>query len=670
MNTDAIKQELSKLKTEIERHDLLYYSFANPEISDYEYDMLVLRAKELEAQLSGEIEPGSSNQQVGNDLSPGAATIPHKVRMASLDNAYSLDEVNGFINKTDMDTGSSQSYCTELKIDGFGINLYYDKGKLIYATTRGDGQVGEDVTRNFLLLPDIPHSIAYQGSIEIRGEIYIPLQDFLSINEQRREQEAKPFANPRNAAAGSIKLKDSEEVKKRHLHAIFYSLGYYEQPLEFDGITITDQYSVLNFIARLGFPTSPRKLCSSFSEVKDFCIEMEAKRYTLAYDIDGMVIKLNDLEQQKRLGYTGKSPKWAIAYKFKPEEKLSIVQSIDFQVGRTGAVTPVANLEPIFISGTTVSRATLHNADEISRLDLRVGDSVLVVKSGEIIPKILSVDTSLRPATSISVQFPASCPVCASKLERDEEGSIHYCPNSACPAQIKRKIEHFASRDAMDISGLGESLIARFIDEGMLNSIPDIYTLNFERIATMDRLGTKSADNLRIAIDASRSKNFHKVIYALGIRHVGSITARSLAQHFKSMDALLAADYDSLIAVPDIGKIVAESILSFFANPDNLHMISLLKEQGLQFEHSSSQQSSSLSGKSFLITGTLPNYGRKEMEALIQSHGGTISGSVNKNLNYLVVGDKPGSKLDKARKLGGIAIISEHDVLSLISVSE
>ncbi len=670
MNTDAIKQELSKLKTEIERHDLLYYSFANPEISDYEYDMLVLRAKELEAQLSGEIEPGSSNQQVGNDLSPEAATIPHKVRMASLDNAYSLDEVNGFINKTDMETGSSQSYCTELKIDGFGINLYYDKGKLIYATTRGDGQVGEDVTRNFLLLPDIPHSIAYQGSIEVRGEIYIPLQDFLSINEQRREQEAKPFANPRNAAAGSIKLKDSEEVKKRHLHAIFYSLGYYEQPLEFDGITITDQYSVLNFIARLGFPTSPRKLCSSFSEVKDFCIEMEAKRYTLAYDIDGMVIKLNDLEQQKRLGYTGKSPKWAIAYKFKPEEKLSIVQSIDFQVGRTGAVTPVANLEPIFISGTTVSRATLHNADEISRLDLRVGDSVLVVKSGEIIPKILSVDTSLRPATSISVQFPASCPVCASKLERDEEGSIHYCPNSACPAQIKRKIEHFASRDAMDISGLGESLIARFIDEGMLNSIPDIYTLNFERIATMDRLGTKSADNLRIAIDASRSKDFHKVIYALGIRHVGSITARSLAQHFKSMDALIAADYDALIAVPDIGKIVAESILSFFSNPDNLHMISLLKEQGLQFEHSSSQQSSSLSGKSFLITGTLPNYGRKEMEALIQSHGGTISGSVNKNLNYLVVGDNPGSKLDKARKLGGIAIISEHDVLSLISASE
>lgn len=670
MNTDAIKQELSKLKTEIERHDLLYYSFANPEISDYEYDMLVQHAKELEAQLSGAIEPDKSTQQVGNDLSPGAATIPHKVRMASLDNAYSLDEVNGFINKTDMDTGSSQSYCTELKIDGFGINLYYDKGKLIYATTRGDGQVGEDVTRNFLLLPDIPHSIAYQGSIEVRGEIYIPLQDFLSINEQRREQEAKPFANPRNAAAGSIKLKDSEEVKKRHLHAIFYSLGYYEQPLEFDGITITDQYSVLNFIARLGFPTSPRKLCSSFSEVKDFCIEMEAKRYTLAYDIDGMVIKLNDLEQQKRLGYTGKSPKWAIAYKFKPEEKLSIVLSVDFQVGRTGAVTPVANLEPIFISGTTVSRATLHNADEISRLDLRVGDSVLVVKSGEIIPKILSVDTSLRPATSIPVQFPASCPVCSSKLERDEEGSIHYCPNSACPAQIKRKIEHFASRDAMDISGLGESLIARFIDEGMLNSIPDIYALDFDRIANMDRLGTKSADNLRNAIDASRSKDFHKVIYALGIRHIGSITARSLAQHFKSMDALLAADYDALIAVPDIGKIVAESIFSFFANPDNLHMISLLKEQGLQFEHSSSQQSSSLSGKSFLITGTLPNYGRKEMEALIQSHGGTISGSVNKNLNYLVVGDKPGSKLDKARKLGGIAIISEHDVLSLISASE
>ncbi len=665
MNKEALLKEIARLRTEIDRHNLLYHAFANPEISDYEYDMLVKHLQELEAEVSEEAITESPSQKVGNDLSPGAKVIPHKMRMASLDNAYSLEEVNAFIVKTNLETGKQNQYCTELKIDGFGINLFFDKGKLVYATTRGDGLEGEDVTANFLLLPDIPHEINHLGQIEIRGEIYIPLSDFLAINEQRREIEAKPFANPRNAAAGSIKLKDSMEVKNRHLRAIFYSLGYYKT----DSLPVLSQHQLLSFLEKLGFPTSTRALCNTYEGVSAFCNKMEQERYKLPYDIDGIVVKVNDLDLQKRLGYTGKSPKWAIAYKFKPEEKETVVESVSFQVGRTGAVTPVANLSPVLISGSNVSRATLHNEDEIKRLDLRVGDTVRIVKSGEIIPKILSVDTSKRVAGALPIVFPSSCPVCNSHLERDEEGSINYCANAACPAQIRRKIEHFASRDAMDISGLGESLIARFIDEGLIHGIPDIYALDYDRIATMERLGKKSADNLKQAIELSKTKNFDRSLFALGIRHIGSITARSLATSFGSIEALISADKEALLNVPDIGDIVAESILSFFSKEENIKLIDALKQAGLRFTYASDLLSSALADKSFLITGTLPSYGRKDMESLITKHGGKILGSVSKQLNYLVVGENAGSKLDKAMKLGTVTIVSEADVFSMIEQS-
>ncbi|MCK9309698.1 MAG: NAD-dependent DNA ligase LigA, partial [Candidatus Cloacimonetes bacterium] len=602
MKSDTLPKEIAQLRKKIERHNLLYYEFANPEISDYEYDQLANQLKALETELSGEVPLDSPIQTIGSDLSAGTKAIPHKVRMASLENAYSLEEVESFIQKIKLETGRDNQYCAELKIDGFGINLFFDKGKLVYATTRGDGNEGEDVTVNFKLLPDIPHSIDFLDQIEIRGEIYMPLQDFLRLNEQRREQEAKPFANPRNAAAGSIKLKDSTELKKRHLRAIFYSLGYYDEAT----LPVTNQYALLDYLEKLGFPTSKRALCSTYSEVEKFCQMMEQQRYTLAYDIDGIVIKLNELEQQKRLGYTGKSPKWAVAYKFKPEEKDTIVESVSFQVGRTGAITPVANLKPVFISGSTVSRTTLHNEDEIKRLDLRVGDTVRIVKSGEIIPKILAVDLTYRPVDSVPIAFPTACPVCSSTLERDLEGSITYCANAACPAQVRRKIEHFASREAMDISGLGERLIARFTKGGIINNIQDIYHLDYDKIARMERLGTKSAENLKQAVELSKSKNFDRCLYALGIRHVGSITARSLAQSFGDIDALISADKDALLSVPDIGDIVAESLISFFSKPENLSIISSLKQAGLCFTQKSELISNALAGKSFLITGTLP----------------------------------------------------------------
>lgn len=664
MTKTALQQEIAKLKSEIERHNLLYYSFANPEISDYDYDMLVRKLKDLEAELGENL--AESADKVGSDLSLSARVIPHRVRMTSLDNAYSLEEVKAFIQKIELELGSKLSWCCELKIDGFGINLFYDQGKLQYATTRGDGIEGEDVSANFLLLPFVPHQIEYQMPIEIRGEIYIPIQDFLAMNETRRDMEQKPFANPRNAAAGSIKLKNREEVRSRHLHALFYALGYYDSPLSLFGRTIDSQSGVLSFLAELGFPGSEFITAEDYEEIEAFCLAIEQKRYSLPFDIDGIVVKLNDLELQKKLGFTGKSPKWAVAYKFKPEEKETILEEVSYQVGRTGAITPVAHLKPVFISGSTVSRATLHNEDEIIRLDLHLGDRVRIVKSGEIIPKILSADSSKRSPDAASVSFPNSCPVCGSHLERDAEGSINYCANAACPAQLQRRIEHFASRDAMDISGLGESLIARFIEEGLLTGIPDIYQLDFDKIATLDRLGKKSAENLKTAIENSKTKNFDKLLFALGIRHVGSITARSLAGHFGTIDALSSASLEELQAIPDIGAVVAQSIISFFANPANQELVFKLQEAGISFVYRSEQSSSALEGKTFLITGTLPNYGRKEMESLIMQHGGKILGSVGKQLNYLIVGENAGSKLDKAQKLGTVSIINEAELLGML----
>jgi len=666
MNKSEIKAKIDRLRAEIEHHNRLYYTLAKPEISDYEYDLLVKELQELEAQFAEIGMEESPTQKVGSDLTPGAKTIPHKVRMASLENAYSLEEVLAFINRTNNDLGYNSEYCAELKIDGFSINLYYENGKFVYATTRGDGLEGEDVTENFRLLPDIPFTIDYQRAIEIRGEIYIPVQDFLALNEFRRENELKTFANPRNAAAGSIKLKNREEVKSRHLKALFYALGYYESPLQYKNEIIDKQTQLLDFLDELGFPTGKRTLCKNYKEAEDFCLQIEQERYTIPYDIDGIVIKVNSLEDQKKLGWTAKSPKWAIAYKFKPEEKETILESVSFQVGRTGAVTPVANLKPVFISGSTVSHATLHNADEIKRLDLHYDDTVLVVKSGEIIPKILAVNVRKRPVNSKPVEFPAACPVCKSPLQRDEDGSINYCPNANCPAQIQRKLEHFAAREAMDIYGLGSSLIARLIETGQIQWIPDIYHLDYNKIAAMERMGKKSAENLQKAIEASKSKNFDRVLFALGIRHIGLITARTLAQHFKNIDALIAAKEEELLCVPDIGSIIALSIIGFFSQKSNLQLIDALQEVGLQFAYKSTQSSDILAGKTFLITGTLPSYGRKEMETLIMEHGGKILSGVSKQLNYLIVGENPGSKLDKARQLGTVKIIREAELLDML----
>ena len=659
---DELKQEIQRLRAEIERYNLLYYELANPSISDYEYDQLARQLKELEALVEADERGESPLDKVGSDLRPGAETIPHLQRMYSLDNSYSTEELEQWCVKLASELGFFPTLTAELKIDGFSINLHYENGELRHATTRGDGITGEVVTPNILTLTSIPKSISHLSPIEILGEIYIPVADFLKLNEERQANEEKAFANPRNAAAGSIKLKNPEEAKKRHLNAIFYSVGHSPD------LPLQKQSELLAWLAEQGFPTSGQfRVCASYNEVREFCDHWENERYSLPYEIDGVVVKVDDLALQKRLGFTAKSPKWAVAFKFKPEEKETRLLEVQYQVGRTGAVTPVAILEPVYISGSTVSRATLHNEDEIKRLDLHLNDTVRIIKSGEIIPKILTAIPAKREPNAVPVGFPANCPVCSSQLERDEEGAISYCPNASCPAQLQRRIEHFASRDAMDISGLGTSLIARLLEQNMIAGLADIYRLDYEALAQLDRFGEKSAENLRNSIEASKARNFDRVLFALGIRYVGSVTARHLAEYFGTVDELLIAGEETLAQVPEVGSKIALSLKAWFGNPLNLKLVEKLRAQGLRFSYELRRESETLTGKTFLLTGSLENYDRKTMEELIRSHGGRIVSGVSTSLNYLVVGAKPGSKLAKAQKLPSVKIISESELLELIS---
>jgi len=648
---------VKELRAEIERHNRLYYQQAEPEISDFEYDLLVQELRDLEGD---QADPVLS--KVGNDLSDNAKTIPHKQRMISLDNAYSLLEASAWWDRITLELNERPSLCLELKIDGFGINLLYRDGKLQYASTRGDGNVGEDVSANFFTLQEIPHAIDYRQEIEIRGELYIPKSDFARMNSEREAEGEKLFANPRNAAAGSIKLKDPQQFIKRSLKALFYTVGFSDGQLPFGS-----QTQLLDFLESQGFPVETHRKCvDDFDRLRDFCNAMEAGRGELAYEIDGVVIKVNDFALQKRLGSTAKSPKWAIAYKFKPEEKETRLIRVDFQVGRTGAITPVAILEPVYISGSTVSRATLHNFDEIRRLDLHEKDQVKLIKSGEIIPKILSVNVSERNLDAAPISFPSLCPVCGSPLSREADAAIDYCSSASCPAQLSRSLEHFASRDAMDINGLGSALISRLVELGLLSRISDIYKLEYADLAGLERMGEKSATNLINAIAESKNRNFDRSLFALGIRYVGSVTARNLAIHFGDIETLAAADIEELSSVPEVGDKIALALRDYFENPRNIEEIRALQELGLPFKHQAQQNSQILEGLSFLITGTLNHYGRKEMEELIQSHGGKILSSVSKQLDYLIVGDKAGSKLTKAQKMGKVKIIDEEAFLDML----
>lgn len=666
MDAAKIKACIEKLRKEIEYHNRKYYIENRPVISDYEFDRLMRELQELEAQYPQFITPDSPTQRVGSDLTNEFPSVQHLVPMQSLSNAYSYEELQDYMNRTNRLLGTtSVEYIVEQKIDGVSINLRYENGILQLALTRGDGIMGEDITANAKTVKDIPLHIDYPKLIEIRGEIFMTHDEFLQINKKRVENGEEPFANPRNATAGSVKLKYSREVAKRRLHSILYGVGYFEEG-EF-----VLQYELLQFLKEQGFRTNPHfKKCTSLNEIKDFCDEWEKRRSELPFDIDGMVVKVNSFEYQRKLGSTAKSPRWAIAYKFKAEEAITKLIKIDFQVGRTGAVTPVARLVPVQISGSTVSNATLHNEDEIKRLKLKIGDYVKVIKAGEVIPKVTGVVFEKRDGTEKPFKMITNCPVCHTKLIKPVGEAIWRCPNISCPAQIKRSLEHFVSRNAMDIEGFGESLISFLVDNNFVKDIADLYKFDYNKLKQFEGFKEKSVQNLKKAIEKSKETPFPKVLYAIGIRYVGVKTARILAESFKSINKLQRASVEEVMEVPEIGEKIAYSVVDYFQNPQNQKLIEELKKLGLQFEiKEEKRKPQKLKGLRFVLTGTLPHYTRDEMKELITEYGGEVISTVSKNVDYLVVGENPGSKLNKARKIGTIKILSEDEVLKMMKPS-
>ena len=662
-----IEDEIKDLRNKIAHYNNQYYQNAISEISDLKFDQLLKRLKALEKKYPQYKTSKSPTETVGSDISGDNKIIPHKVRMYSLKNAYSLEEIEEFYDKIKKSADQFVMFTTELKLDGFSINLYYENGKLQYATTRGDGYVGEDVTENVKTISSIPTKIQYNNPIEVRGEIFFPRSEFDRINKEREANGQKLFANPRNAAAGTIKLKDSTKVKKRKLDYRVYSVGLFNEP------EIKSQRKLLEFLNNLNFKTVIYECFGSvgyiggMKSIVSQCQVWEHKKNNLDYEIDGLVIKVNDFQLQQGLGFTSKFPKWAIAYKFKAEEVQTQVLDVDFQVGRTGAVTPVARLKPVLISGSMVSNATLHNEDEIKRLNLRIGDVVTIIKSGEIIPKIVAVNLNARETDSREINFPNTCPVCETELKREEDGVISYCNNINCPAQIQRRIQHFASRVAVDIDGLGEAAIKQLIEHNQINKIQDIYNIDFEEFKDYDKQGIKSAENLKKAIEHSKTQKFHKVLFGFGIRFVGAKTSKILCSHFKNINEIINASYDDLVEIEEIGEKIARSVYEFFRNETNLMMIESLKSAGMNMTSEDIVIDNVLNKAKFIITGTLNKYSRNEIKEMIEKNGGKVISAVSKKLNYIIVGENPGSKLKKAKEIDSIKIINENEFLKIIN---
>lgn len=674
MTDKQAKQKIEELSKEIEKHNYNYYTLDTPTISDYDFDMLLEELIRLEKQFPQFLSPDSPSQRVGGQITKEFKTVLHKYPMLSLSNSYSKEELTDFderikkslgINAADLFGGNIEYVC-ELKFDGLSISLTYEHGKLIRAVTRGDGVQGDDVTTNAKTIRSIPLKLKgdFVDFFEIRGEIYFPLKMFNEINKEREEIGEAQLANPRNAASGTMKMQDSGVVAKRKLDCfVYYMMG--------DNLPAKNHFQSLEKAKAWGFKTSPyTKLCSSMDEVFAFINHWDKERHKLPFDIDGIVIKVNEYKQQQQLGFTAKSPRWAIAYKFKAEQVSTILEEITYQVGRTGAITPVANLKPVLLAGTTVKRASLHNADIIEKLDVRIGDYVYVEKGGEIIPKIVGVDLSKRNPHSVPVKYITHCPECGAKLVREEEEANHFCVNeNNCPPQIKGKIEHFISRKAMDIDSLGGETIEQLYNEGLIKNIADLYELKKEQLLPLERMAEKSANNLLEGIENSKKIPFERVLYAIGIRHVGETTAKKIARKIKSMHALMHATEENLLQVGEVGEVIAKSIVQFFSDKKNISIINRLKKHGLQFELNEEQlqgNTDKLGGKTFVISGVFQKHSRDEMKDLIEKNGGKNTGSISGKTNYLLAGENMGpEKLKKAEKLG-VKIISEDDFLGMI----
>jgi DNA ligase (NAD+) len=670
MSLFAIKDRIDALVAELNEHNYRYYVLAQPSISDFEFDQKLEELTDLEKVHPEFIHPDSPTQKVGGQITKEFKTVAHKWPMLSLGNTYNEQDLRDFDERIRKAIGNNFEYVCELKFDGLSISLTYDQGKLVRAVTRGDGTKGDDVTTNAKTIRTIPHQLngsGYPESFEIRGEVFMHRQAFDRLNEERIENGEAIYANPRNFAAGTLKLQDSGEVAKRPLDCFLYFL-YTDRRL------YSSHWDSLQAVKTWGFHTCEHNtLCTTIDQVLAFIAHWDSKRFDLGYDIDGIVLKVNQYAQQEELGFTAKSPRWAIAYKYKAQEVETILEHVSYQVGRTGAVTPVANLKPVLLAGTTVKRATLHNANEIERLDLHLGDTVLVEKGGEIIPKIISVNTSKRQAFAQPVIYPSICPECNTPLMREEGEVAFYCPNDeGCGPQIVGRIQHFIGRKAMNIDGLGDETIDHFYKQGFLQQISDLYTLYQKRdqLKTLERFGEKSIENMLAGIEASKQMPFEKVLFGLGIRFVGETVAKKLVAHFRTIEALMHASLEELVAVDEIGERIAESVQRYFANSDHIHQLNLLQSYGLQFESIFKEvvlAGTQLEGKSFIISGVFENRSREELKDLIESYGGKILSSISAKLSYVVAGANMGpAKLEKAQKLG-IPIISDEDLLAMLA---
>ncbi|TKC08666.1 NAD-dependent DNA ligase LigA [Pedobacter frigoris] len=669
MSLFDIKDRMDALVKELNQHTYNYYVLAMPTIADYEFDKKLEELAKLEKEYPDYADPDSPTLKIGGDITKTFTTVNHRWPMLSLGNTYNEQDLRDFDERVRKTIGDSFEYVCELKFDGLSISLTYEDAKLVRAVTRGDGTKGDDVTTNVKTINNIPHKLKHSDIpplFEIRGEIFMHRAAFDRLNKEREELGEVQYANPRNFAAGTVKMQDSKEVAKRPLDCFLYSLNT-------DKNYFKTHWESLQSLKNWGFHvSSDTKLVSSIDEVLEFIKHWEHQRFKLSYDIDGIVIKVNSYAQQQELGFTAKSPRWAISFKYKAEEVQTVLEKVTYQVGRTGAITPVANLKPVLLAGTTVKRATLHNADEIElRLKLHENDTVVVEKGGEIIPKIISVVLEKR-VSDIPVKYIENCPECGTALIRKEGEANHYCPNDeACPPQIVGKIQHFIGRKAMNIDGLGDETIETFYQKGLVKHISDLYTLHekAEELKTLERFGERSIENMLNGIELSKQMPFEKVLFGLGIRYVGETVAKKLAFGTKNINTLSSASLEELIAIDEIGQRIAESIIDYFGNEEHLRQIELLKSYGLQFEAIENEialQSDKLTGKTFVISGVFENYSREELKDFIESNGGKILSGISAKLNYLLAGDNMGpSKLDKAKKLN-VPLISEDDLLEML----
>lgn len=670
MSSTGVQQEMEMLVSELNKHNYNYYVLAHPTIGDFEFDKKLKRLAELEIAHPEFADPNSPTQKVGGDVTKNFKTVLHKSPMLSLGNTYNEQDLLEFDERIKKAIGNDFEYVCELKFDGLSISLTYESGRLLRAVTRGDGNQGDDVTANVKTIHTIPHALHkgnFPENFEIRGEIFMHNAAFLRLNEQREELGEVPYANPRNFASGTIKMQDSAEVARRPLDCFLYFLLTDKQ-------LYTTHWESLQAMKSWGFEVCEHnKLVPSIQQVFEFIHFWKTERFNLSYDIDGIVIKVNSYAQQQELGYTAKSPRWAISYKFKAEEAATVVESVSYQVGRTGAITPVANLRPVLLAGTTVKRASLHNANEIEqRLQLRLGDGVFIEKGGEIIPKIIRVNPAERAPIENSITYPTECPECATTLVRKAGEAVHYCPNEdGCPPQIIGRIQHFVSRRAMNIDGLGDETIEAFYKQGLISQVADIYDLDAKAntLKQLDRFGEKSIENMLLGIQNSKKMPFEKVLFGLGIRYVGETVARKLVFALKSIDSMMSATLDELLAVDEIGIRIAESIKLYFSNAAHVDQINRLKAAGLNFEVHEIElvlESEQLSGKTFLLSGVFDGLGREELKSIIISNGGTILSGISPKLNFLVAGDNMGpAKLEKAKKLQ-VPIISQDDLFKMI----